>query len=567
MPKILLLFYFILPVSCFATKWNVGSPGSLYTAPSLVANLVNDGDTVEIYGKEYVGDVCTWTKNNLVLIGINGRPHLRANGNNAQGKGIWVISGNNVRVENIEFSEAKVPDENGAGIRAEGLNLYIINCHFHNNENGILTNANIKKITVENTEFGYNGIAGIRGGYTHNIYIGNIDTAVIQFNYFHHAYVGHEFKSRARVNYILFNRFSNETNGTASRNIDLPNGGLSYIIGNIIQQGPNSDNSNMVGYGLEGLSNAAPHALYVINNTFVNDRSGGSFLHAANGIEQLKMYNNIFAGIGTVLNFGGPASVIDSVTNIVQPDKALIHFVNANAYDYHLTVPVGAGTQPGVGYNNFSLLPAYQYQHMAHGVTRINSAPVDIGAYAVSQTLPLQMIGISAGVKNNTVLLQWQTIMETDIQSFEIQKSIDGFSFSTIGSIGAFNTENNHYTFTDNDFSNNIQYYRLKVIEQDGSNYFSKTVVVQTVNNAQKLSVTGSGNSLYLSNIPTVFNNTKSTILLYDYSGRKIYQQQVYINGKNSVVHFSGGALISQNLILVLSNKNSRVTCPFAFRY
>jgi hypothetical protein len=82
-----------------------------------------------------------------------------------------------------------------------------------------------------------------------------VDSLIFRFNYSHHAHVGHELKSRAHVNMIAYNRFSNEATGDASRDIDLPNGGQAYLIGNTIQQGMQAQNSNMVGYGLEGLNN------------------------------------------------------------------------------------------------------------------------------------------------------------------------------------------------------------------------------------------------------------------------------------------------------------------------
>jgi len=49
-----------------------------------------------------------------------------------------VIRGNDVIVENIEFSGARVPDRNGAGIRPEGRNFTVRNCRFYDCENGIL---------------------------------------------------------------------------------------------------------------------------------------------------------------------------------------------------------------------------------------------------------------------------------------------------------------------------------------------------------------------------------------------------------------------------------------------
>ncbi|MBK9629344.1 MAG: hypothetical protein IPO56_17085 [Flavobacteriales bacterium] len=52
-------------------------------------------------------------------------------------------------------------------------------------------------------------------------------------NYSHQTNVGHELKSRANVNFIEYNRFSNEQNGSASREIDLPDGGQACAIGNV----------------------------------------------------------------------------------------------------------------------------------------------------------------------------------------------------------------------------------------------------------------------------------------------------------------------------------------------
>jgi hypothetical protein len=49
----------------------------------------------------------------LTLRGSGGRAHLQAFGKSAEGKAIWVIKGNNVVVENIEFSDAAVASLNG----------------------------------------------------------------------------------------------------------------------------------------------------------------------------------------------------------------------------------------------------------------------------------------------------------------------------------------------------------------------------------------------------------------------------------------------------------------------
>lgn len=58
----------------------------------------------------------------------------------------------------------------------------------------------------------------------------------MQFCYSHRANLGHLVKSRALENHILYNRLMEEAAGNSSYAVGLPNGGLSYRIGNLIQR-------------------------------------------------------------------------------------------------------------------------------------------------------------------------------------------------------------------------------------------------------------------------------------------------------------------------------------------
>ena len=142
MKNILIFSLLFLPGKLFASLWQVG-PLKTYTVCSQVAPLVQNGDTVEIDQAIYINDPQVgWNKNDLLIRGVGVRPTLQAGSiiaNDAvNGKGIFVISGHNVRVENIEFRNATVLDHNGAGIRQEGRNLYVSRCKFDGNEMGIL---------------------------------------------------------------------------------------------------------------------------------------------------------------------------------------------------------------------------------------------------------------------------------------------------------------------------------------------------------------------------------------------------------------------------------------------
>lgn len=360
-----------------ATTWRVG-PSRSYTAPSQVSTLVQNGDTVLIDSGVYESDVARWSASNLLLMGNGGFAHLKSNGANYGGKAIWVIDGNNTTVESIEFSLCGCPDKNGAGIRQEGSGLTVRGCFFHDNQEGILAGDNpTSDILIEYSEF-YNNGAG--DGYSHNLYINHVNSLTFRFNYSHHAVVGHELKSRAYSNYILYNRLANESTGTASREIDLPNGGTAIIIGNEIEQGAQGTNSGIIGYGLEGLSNPTPHDLYLVNNTIVNDKNSGTFVSLQEGTALYKGYNNIFAGSGVLIS--GTPTALDTSANL-SGSIAAMGFSDAAAYDYRLSLTspaVDAGVDPGYA-DTFALAPEYVYVYPMDEDSRLPVGGIDIGAH------------------------------------------------------------------------------------------------------------------------------------------------------------------------------------------
>ena len=348
--------------------------GKEFLLPSIAAKFAKDGDTIEIDAGLYDKDAAVWKQNNLTIRAVNGRAHLSAHGASAEGKGIWVIKGNNTVVENIEFSDAKVSDGNGAGIRIEGANLTIRNCFFHDNENGILSGSNPNSdIVIEYSEFARNG-GGT--GQTHNMYIGGVRSFTLRYSYSHHARVGHNVKSRAARNFILYNRIMDETTGNSSYDIDLSNGGLSYIIGNEIQQGPLTENFKIISYGAEGLSKTANNSLYLVNNTIVNDRPQGSrFIFTKPGTASVRILNNLFIGKGSI-----EAPGAEQAGNVFGTTQDL---VSAENFDYRLrnnSKAINAGIDPG-STPDMSLRPTEEYHHKTQAAPRRTVGALDAGAH------------------------------------------------------------------------------------------------------------------------------------------------------------------------------------------
>jgi hypothetical protein len=379
--KILLIFSFsFLVCNSFATTYIIG-PSQTYTSPNALylANVINNGDTIKIQNGVYSGTMAlaNWSKNNLVILGINGRPQMIAAGQNIGGKAIWIASGTNITIDNISFSGCSVPDQNGAGIRMEGNDMTIRRCYFYDNENGILTHNNyVGQLLIEYSEFNQNGFGD---GQSHNIYVGHIQKLIFQYNYSHHAEVGHNMKSRANQNIILYNRIMDEAAGNSSRLIDLSNGGFSIIMGNLLMQGPLAVNNNMVGFGLEGLTNPSS-ALYFINNTMVNKRVASCrFLQIQSGTTIAQIVNNIFAGTGTLID-GVPSFMTNNYSNI---NISALSFVDEPNYNYNLKSdsPAKNGSFSLGTVNGYNLTPDISYIHPAAFNNRIQNGILDIGAY------------------------------------------------------------------------------------------------------------------------------------------------------------------------------------------
>jgi hypothetical protein len=340
--------------------------------PSAAAQIARDGDIIEIDAGIYEGDAAVWRQHRLTIRGLGGRAHLRASGAHAEGKAIWVIKGNNTTIGSVEFSGAKVPHRNGAGIRLEGAGLTLRDCYFHENENGILTAANqASDIVVEHSEFAHNGFGD---GQSHNLYISNVRSFTLRHSYVHHALVGHNVKSRALRNHITYNRIMDENDGRSSYAVEFPNGGLAFVIGNVIQQGPATENSTIVSYGAEGLLHPL-NELYFVNNTVVNDRpAGGRFLVVKVGADAARIVNNVFSGRGEVLS--GPGELRNNVV------AARSDFVDPAGFDYRLkagAAAIGRGVDPGSAYG-FGLRPTAEYAHKAHKRARNGSGKLDAGA-------------------------------------------------------------------------------------------------------------------------------------------------------------------------------------------
>lgn len=269
--------FLVLPLTLFlmvsiapAATVTVGPTGQ-YKSPCAAFQHLSDGDTVQVdanNGEPYYEGNCRIGNNNLKIVGVNGRPVLDAR-KTVVPRGLWLLDGHDVVVDNFEFRNASQAANPGSGDNAAGIwirngttdapgggNVTIRHCYIHDNGDGILSsNADLPSsklksgakvqhrlghqffspnpfILFEYDDFYHNGDGT---GQTHNFYIGYGGNMKFTMRYSssRDAYVGHAVKTRAPYNDILYNRITDQA-GATSYLLDFPLGGTTNVIGNFI---------------------------------------------------------------------------------------------------------------------------------------------------------------------------------------------------------------------------------------------------------------------------------------------------------------------------------------------
>ncbi len=294
---LLLLWLLLWGTAQAATVLQVGPHRTIKTIAA-AARLAGDNTVINVDAGDYDGDVAVWTQSHLSLRAVGGRVRLRASGMAAEGKAIWVVRSAKFTVEGFDFEGAQVASRNGAGIRFESGWLVVRNCSFTHNEMGLLTSNNPQAVLeVENSEFAYNMRPD---GHNHNLYIGQIARATVTGSYLHHARTGHLLKSRAAISHILYNRLTDD-GGSASYELEFPNGGDALVLGNTVQQGPQTENPALISFGAEGYTWPV-NRLTLAHNTLVDDLASpdSTWLKIKPGADAVLAVNNLLVGPGTL---------------------------------------------------------------------------------------------------------------------------------------------------------------------------------------------------------------------------------------------------------------------------
>ena len=285
-----------------SAKTIVVGPDRELKLPSAAALLAGDGDTVVIDPGEYF-DCAVWRANHLTIEGSG--ENVVITDKTCEGKALFIISGNDITIRNLTFARARVPDGNGAGIRAEGINLQVEHSRFVNNESGILANASpSNSLTIVSSEFIGNGRCG-DGRCAHALSVEQIVLLHVENCKFTATKQGHHIVSRAVRSELTGNEIADGPEGNSSYLVDIPNGDSLAMVNNVLEKGPKSSNpGTAIMLGEEARAPATGEYVFS-GNRFSND-TGAATIFIRNWTSvTAKLDGNILGGRTTPVSSDG----------------------------------------------------------------------------------------------------------------------------------------------------------------------------------------------------------------------------------------------------------------------
>lgn len=165
---------------------------------------------------------------------------------------------------------------------------------------------------------------------------------------------------------------------------------------------------------------------------------------------------------------------------------------------------------------------------------------------STANILPIKLESFTASKFSNAASqLHWVSSSEVNASHIEVERSSDGTSWETLGSVetkGGYNVRST-YEYLDEALplsrgAQNIFYYRLKLVDLDGATEYSEIrSVTFDHNHITELSVypNPAVDQIYVEMSTTNYESTTTKLNIFDVAGRLVKSQTISTNGINQV--------------------------------
>jgi hypothetical protein len=163
------------------------------------------------------------------------------------------------------------------------------------------------------------------------------------------------------------------------------------------------------------------------------------------------------------------------------------------------------------------------------------------GFSAPGGVLPLRLQSFTARRQFESIRLQWSSSEEENVSHYELQRSADGINYSLLANMAARNGDSQEYDYLDAIPHSNANYYRLKMVDKDGSYSYSHIVTVQSAANTSiRIHPVPAQSQLHIR--AAAANVGKEVFRIYDAAGRLVHTHTATIlQGEvNTIINISG---------------------------
>ncbi|MFZ4797430.1 MAG: T9SS type A sorting domain-containing protein [Bacteroidia bacterium] len=173
--------------------------------------------------------------------------------------------------------------------------------------------------------------------------------------------------------------------------------------------------------------------------------------------------------------------------------------------------------------------------------------------------LPVKLTTFNGSLLNNDAKLAWTTASEINTNMFVLERSIDGKNFEAITKVKAAGNSSSlkSYNHLDKGIitllnSAGTIYYRLKMVDNDNTFSYSKTIEIKTVENTkEKVSVTPNPFTTDLTITVETVNNANGTVEISDINGRTIISQNIEVVKGSSTITVNNVDKLKQGIYFV----------------
>lgn len=179
-----------------------------------------------------------------------------------------------------------------------------------------------------------------------------------------------------------------------------------------------------------------------------------------------------------------------------------------------------------------------------------------------STVLPITLSSISASTKNNTVELNWTVESALNNSHFEIERSNDANQYTVIGKVAGAGTtaQTVQYSFTDIDPASATNFYRLKLVDNNGSFKYSAVVRAKPAGELTNvLQVYPNPVTDKINLKVTAAAAANSTIKLFNTAGGVVYAQEKKLVKGENVIIINRPADLTGGVYLLQVNTNNGI--------